>query len=234
MLLCLAGAVRNAAGFVWAYNTNLFFENVRGLTQTEIAYYMSWIPLVSGSLGATVGGFIADNVIKNRGSAARVWVLILSQLGAAPFAAMSLLIPVPWAFITQIPTSVIGEMWVGVTLALVVELVPAGMRVTAVSVYFFIISNIAGLGPLLVPPFQTLFNDSLKTSLLLLYPGLYVASAAMFFLTFTVLKKDLARAKEEAHPEATSLLSGQAPSVVVPADNETNKMSSFATNSDDA
>lgn len=28
VLLCVAGAVRNAGGYVWAYNTNLFFENV--------------------------------------------------------------------------------------------------------------------------------------------------------------------------------------------------------------
>ena len=48
---------------------------------------MSWIPLVGGSLGATFGGFIADHVVKDRGSWARILVLVGSQIIAAPFAA---------------------------------------------------------------------------------------------------------------------------------------------------
>ena len=151
LLLCVAGAVRNAGGYVWAYNTELFFENVRGETPSEIAVYMGWIPLLGGSLGAVVGGVISDKVVKRGTVSDRLWVLIISQvrephqhccvqwhlpytppsraqLCAAPFSACALLLPVPWAYLSLIPGNIIGEMWVGVCLALVIDLVPANMR----------------------------------------------------------------------------------------------------------
>ena len=84
LLLCVAGAVRNAGGYVWAYNTELFFENVRGETPSEIAVYMGWIPLVGGSLGAVVGGVISDKVVKRGTVSDRLWVLIISQVRATP------------------------------------------------------------------------------------------------------------------------------------------------------
>ena len=54
-----------------------------------------------------------------------------------------------------------GEMWVSVTLAVLVELVPQDIKTTAVAVYFFIISNIGGNMPLMVPVISPLF-ESLK------------------------------------------------------------------------
>ena len=82
-ILCLAGAIRNAGGYVWytyilihlythilicsythilmystcrAYNVNIFYEDYRGYSKSHIALWMSWIPLVGGSLGASFGG----------------------------------------------------------------------------------------------------------------------------------------------------------------------------------
>jgi len=52
-----------------------------------------------------------------------------------------------------------GEMWVGVTLAVVVEVVPVPLRTSAVAVYMLIISNIGGSMPLLVPVLKTAFQD---------------------------------------------------------------------------
>lgn len=64
-------------------------------------------------------------------------------------------------------------MWVSVALAVLVELVPAEVRTTAVASYFFIISNIGGNMPLLVPPVKTAFInagygevDSLRSKIL--------------------------------------------------------------------
>ena len=65
-----------------------------------------------------------------------------------------------------------GEMWVSVTLAVVVELVPSAVRATAVAFYFFIITNIGGNLPLLVPPLEK--ATSLKVALYILYPGFYL------------------------------------------------------------
>ena len=51
-------------------------------------------------------------------------------------------------------------MWVGVTLAVLVELVPSDIKTTAVAAYFFIISNVGGNMPLLVPPVKKAFIDA--------------------------------------------------------------------------
>ena len=78
LILFLAGSIRNAGGYVWAYNTQPYFNKY--YPNTNVGEYMSWIPLVGGSLGVVLGGFISDRVIKNRGFYARVWVLVFSQV----------------------------------------------------------------------------------------------------------------------------------------------------------
>ena len=78
--LCIAGGIRNAGGYVWAYNTQPFFS--LKYSDTTIAAYMSVIPLVAGSIGAVVGGIISDVLVKGRGPAARIWVLIGSQVSS--------------------------------------------------------------------------------------------------------------------------------------------------------
>lgn len=42
--------------------------------------WMSWIPLVAGSMGAVVGGLISDILVKGRSPYMRIWVLIISQV----------------------------------------------------------------------------------------------------------------------------------------------------------
>lgn len=44
-----------------------------------------------------------------------------------------------------------GEMWIGITIAVLVELVPSDIRTTGIAVYLFIITNIGGNIQLLVP-----------------------------------------------------------------------------------
>lgn len=85
LVLCIAGGVRNAGGYVWAYNTELFFEK-SGYSKTHIQSFMSWIPLVAGSIGAVVGGIISDVLVKGRGPYMRIWVLIVSQVRGGPWA----------------------------------------------------------------------------------------------------------------------------------------------------
>ena len=63
---------------MWAYNTQPYFNKY--YPKTNVGEYMSWIPLVGGSLGVVLGGFISDRLIKNRGFYMRVWVLIFSQV----------------------------------------------------------------------------------------------------------------------------------------------------------
>ena len=67
-----------------------------------------------------------------------------------------------------------GEMWIGITLAVLVEVVPTPLRTLGVAVYLFIISNIGGNMPLVVSPLQQMFLrngisrvDSLRGRLIL-------------------------------------------------------------------
>lgn len=201
-LLCLAGSIRNAAGYVWAYNTQPYYESI-GQSSIDIAKYMSWIPLVGGSIGVVLGGFISDRIVKNQPAYKRIWVLVVSQLISAPFAAGAIFLPPPWCYLSLIPGYIFGEMWVGVTMAVLVELVAASVRTSAVALYMFIISNVGGNMPLLVPPLQTAFKnagydttDSLRGALCVLYPGLYVLSSALFLTTLCVLQRDIRSATE--------------------------------------
>lgn len=58
-----------------------------------------------------------------------------------------------------IPVYFLGEMWIGICLTVVVELIPTHVRTSAVAVYLFIISNVGGNMPLLVPPLQHAFEN---------------------------------------------------------------------------
>ena len=117
ILVCLAGAIRNGAGLVWAYNTNLFYSHTRNLSSQEIATYMSWVPLVSGAVGAVVGGLLADKWKGRPSSGAgaatapttkgQVYVLVGCQLLAAPLAVAVLYTSVPGSFIALLFTIVL-------------------------------------------------------------------------------------------------------------------------------
>lgn len=86
-------------------------------------------------------------------------------------------------------------MWVGVTLTVVVELVPNMIRSPAIAGYLFVISIIGGNMPLLVPPLKKI--TSLRTALYILFPGLYLLSSVLFLLTLFSLKRDLRQVEAE-------------------------------------
>nr|CAH0100929.1 unnamed protein product [Daphnia galeata] len=203
LLLCIASSIRNAAGYVWAYNTQVYFEGL-GQTSIQIGTWMSWIPVVGGSIGVVFGGFISDRVVKRTGPHGRIWVLALSQIISSPFAAGVLFLEPPYCYFSLLPNYIIGEMWVGVALAVLVELVPADVRTTAVAAYFFIISNIGGNMPLLVPPVKKAFMnagfgevDSLRNTLYLFFPGEYILGALLFLVSLVVLHRDIEYIKQQ-------------------------------------
>ena len=81
-------------------------------------------------------------------------------------------------------------MWVGVTLAILVELVPTSSRASMLAAYLFIISNIGGNMNIIVPKLKSLFTGSprLKYPLLILFPGLYLLSGLLFLLDIVVVR----------------------------------------------
>ena len=77
------------AGYVWAYNAQIYYQDI-GTDDETIAWYMSWIPLVFGCVGVSLGGFISDRIVQRVGPYARLGVLIASQVG------FTLVFVLPW------------------------------------------------------------------------------------------------------------------------------------------
>jgi len=204
VILLMASLIRNAGGYVWAFNAPDFFSNVDGQSKKQQALFMQWIPLIGGCFGALFGGFVSDRYVKKSEPWKRLLILVASNLIAAPFAFLALWLPAPFCYLMLIGSNVIGEMWVGICIALVIELVPGAMKTTALSVYFFWI-GIGGFFPLLVTPLQTFFcgsasascDQGLRWALVVLFPGLYVLSSLIFFTSMVFLRRDRERARKQ-------------------------------------
>jgi len=202
ILLLIASSIRNGAGYTWGYNYAAFYKDLNQ-TPTQIASWLGWVPIVGGLTGSFVGGFVSDRIVKKSEPYKRIWVLVLSQIGAVPFLVGVLLLPPPYSYISLIPAYILGEMWVGVCLSVMVELIPERLRNTGVGLYFFIISNIGGNMPILLPPLEELFQktsdmselSALRGALFILYPGAYVISSILFLLTLFSFKSDYLKAK---------------------------------------
>ena len=50
-----------------------------------------------------------------------------------------------------------GEVWLGVSYAALVELVPSKQKTTIVALFVFVVENVAGLGPVFVTFIQSAF-----------------------------------------------------------------------------
>lgn len=201
--LCIAGSIRMAAGDVWAYNNNTYYKFL-GQTSEQISSYLGVIPMTAGIFGSFLGGFLSDSVAKKADPSKRIWVLVFSQIIAAPFVFGVLYFEPPYSYYSLIPTYIIGEMWIGVCLSVVVDLVPEKLRITGIGVYFFIITNIGGNMQVLVPPVQNLLQrtfdltnlGAFRGALYIFYPGEYIVGSLLFLLTLFVLKRDLKRLNE--------------------------------------
>eukprot|EP00118_Oscarella_pearsei_P026568 m.819 g.819 ORF g.819 m.819 type:complete len:526 (+) comp4955_c0_seq1:3-1580(+) len=186
LLLCVGGGIRNGGGLVLAYNVDTFFSQYR---HAEAAHYMSWVPLVGGATGAALGGLVSDALLSRFGPQARIPVLILSQLLAAPLAFGVLLIPHPTAaFMCLLAAFFVGEMWIGVCLTVVVELRPKFPTGSA-SLYVFVIQLLGGNATLLVAPLSQLPGWDLRHAMLLLYPGFFALSAVVFAAAFWLISR---------------------------------------------
>lgn len=196
LLLCVAGGLRQGGGLVWSYNVKAYFAHYY-CGSVNVGSYLSWVPLLGGIVGALFGGWVSDKLAKTRGIAARLWVLIVSQLAAIPFLVGALYLPPsPWAFLSLLPAYAIGEMWIGVCLAVVIAMAPRDITSAAVALFLFIINNLGGSMPLLVPPLE--MSIGLRSAILVLFPGLYFLAALLFVVTLCVWKcSELVRLRKE-------------------------------------
>ena len=79
IIMCVAGGIRLGAGLVWAYNVKIYFGQLY-CEHVNVGEYLSWVPLVGGTLGALFGGLVSDRLARFSGHKGRMWVLIVSQV----------------------------------------------------------------------------------------------------------------------------------------------------------
>ena len=86
-------------------------------------------------------------------------------------------------------------MWIGVTLAIVVDIVPSKIKTAAVAIYLFVITVIGGNFNLIVDPITKSINSeyALPIALTVTFPGLYFISSFLFLATFFVVRYDIKR-----------------------------------------
>lgn len=79
LLLCVGAGLRQGGGLVWAYNVKAYFHQYY-CGRVNVGDYLSWVPLVGGTLGALVGGFVSDRLARSKGFNGRLAVLVSSQV----------------------------------------------------------------------------------------------------------------------------------------------------------
>jgi len=117
---------------------------------------------------------------------------------AAPFAAGALFLPSPWCFLILLPAFVFGEMWIGVTIAVVVDIVPAIIQASVIAVFLFIITVIGGNFNVLVSVLVQAGLDR-RWALLITFPGLYILGSFLFVITYFVLCYELSKARNNLY-----------------------------------
>ena len=121
----------------------------------------------------------------------RIWVIVIANLLSCPFAVGVILLDSPYCYMSIFGMYIFSEMWISITVTLVIEFTPINMKATLLSIYYFCM-GLAGFAPLLVTPFTKLF-DSYKWSMFTLFPCVYGSSSILFFLVIFTYRKDLHR-----------------------------------------
>ena len=111
-------------------------------------------------------------------------VAMVIQGIAAPFAAAAVYLPPPYGLISLLPAYILGEMWIGTSMAIVTHLVPPDVVSITVAIYVFIINNIGSSFNLLVPILSS--TVGLRVTMLIMFAGTYLMSAILFSFTSIV------------------------------------------------
>lgn len=136
-----------------------------GMDHNDLATYISWVPLVGSGVGGIMGGYFSDVAYRmfakmgQGGTHARLYVAAISSLLATPFVVLSLFLEFPWCFLVFLPSGWVGEMYIGLSLAAVVDLVPQRMTTMSVALYMCVITFVGGSATLLVPLLKGWYDE---------------------------------------------------------------------------
>ncbi|ETO07900.1 hypothetical protein RFI_29490 [Reticulomyxa filosa] len=144
MLLLIVSLYRNSGGYVWAYQANNYFANVKHQSDNQIAIYMFWVPAVGGSIGLVSGSIFSDQLVKRGYPSLCTYtfqriIFVVGLIG-------TLFLPPPYCYLSMFVMYLFSEQWISICVTLVMELTPDKMKSTMLSVYYFIV-GFAGFMP---------------------------------------------------------------------------------------
>lgn len=278
-LLSLAGGVRNAGGYCWAYYAASFYSSLLeaapsagwcrysyseagdgatseacsssypycvddmcyrisdtpwhniGMDSVKYESWITWVIIVGGTCGSTMGGLVSDKFATTGGTAARLGAAAALTFAAVPCCALALWGPYPACFLALLMAYLLSECWLGILLTAVAELAPPSLSVTSVALYMFVVANIGGNAAMLVPVAMNFFasdvaftveaasgygedydkateytevrwTSGLESAMMLLWPGFYFLSVGLLMLAREQISRDLRESDEIAGGEA--------------------------------
>ena len=136
-----------------------FLERTHHISGLTVGLILGPIVGTLGSLGAILGGTLADRLGK-RDRRWSAWIISLAKFLAFPFVIGFYLIDdfniALWVYL---PSAILGAFYLGPSLAIIQSTAPIEMRATASAITLFVI-NLIGLG--LGPLFVGFLSDTLK------------------------------------------------------------------------
>jgi MFS family permease len=183
-----------------------FFVRVHGMPQPEVATWLAFIYGGGGVLGATLGGALADRLVRTTGDSR--WFAWMSAIASAcilPFSLFVYLWPNPIvALLVHSGTTTLMHMWMGPAYGTVQSLAGVKRRAMAAAINGLLVNLVAlGLGPLIVGAASDFFNarfgdDALRYSILSVVCVAYSWAALHFLLAARTLRGDLQKAASES------------------------------------
>ncbi|MFT6276883.1 MAG: MFS family permease [Halioglobus sp.] len=179
-----------------------YFIRSHGMSTGELGTWLALIMGLGGAIGAFGGGVIADR-LGNRDKRWYVWVPAIAGLLATPFIVATYSVESAYlALLCSVVPGVMGNVFLGSTVATVHGLVGVRMRAMSSAVFFFILNMIGlGLGPFSVGLLSDYLaldygQESLRYAMLMILPGVGVWAVVHFMLASRNLREDLLSAPD--------------------------------------
>ena len=198
--LFLAAALYGLSGWGAGIWQPSFFMRSHGMSSAEVGTWLAFVFGLSGATGAFLGGAIGDRVYRSTGDPRwYMWISGAGILVAIPFVFLVYLWPTPVpALLFLIVPTVLGHMYLGPVMAMLLAIAGARRRALTSAIYGFIISLISmGLGPLSVGMLSDYLqpdygSDSLRYAILGVVIITTFWAAVHFLLAARHLRADLA------------------------------------------
>jgi predicted MFS family arabinose efflux permease len=202
--LCLASSLYGLSGWGAGIWQPSFFIRSHGMTSGAAGTWLAFVFGLSGACGAFLGGAIGDRQFRRTHDPR--WYLWISSAGilvAIPAVFLVYLWPTPIpAFLFLIAPTLLGHMYLGPVMAMLLGIAGSRRRALASAIYSFFVNLISmGLGPLIVGMTSDYLQprygrDSLRYAILAVVVISTLWAAVHFLLATRTLREDLAATVE--------------------------------------